>query len=102
MRLQRDWGCIETVLLVGRITRQCQGLGFIRESWIFWDIVPFNTPKTLGEKLDLYRIHLGLSYDNLAKMMDVDPAKLYWQMKKDEPSEYSKDRFENFVKEMWV
>jgi transcriptional regulator with XRE-family HTH domain len=55
-------------------------------------------PKTLGEKLELYRTHQGLSYLKLGQMMGVDPAGLSRQMKKEKPTAFFQAKFEGFWK----
>lgn len=42
----------------------------------FLGYCPIQHPKTLCEKLNLYRIHQGLSFRKLAQKMGVDPGAL--------------------------
>ena len=65
----------------------------------FLGYCPIQYPKTLGERLALYRIHQGLSFRKLAKMMGVDTGALSRQIKRPEPSEYFRKKATEFEDE---
>jgi len=52
--------------------------------------------KAARAKLELYRIHQGLSYAKLDQMMGLDPAGLSRQMKSEKPSAFFQAKFEGF------
>ena len=57
---------------------------------------PWEPPKTWGERLNLYRTHMGLSLKKFAQQLGVDPGTLVREMKKKEPSEYIQKRVTEF------
>ena len=55
----------------------------------FLGYCPYPYPKKWGDRLRLYRIHRGLSYKKLAKMIQVDPGSLQrWESRDTPPWEH--------------
>ena len=52
----------------------------------FLGYCPLEQPKTYGQRLRIHRTYLGVSYKNLAKILNVDPASIkQWETKDNPP-----------------
>ena len=77
---------------------RCQpGLRFYPAIMDFLGYCPWEHTQTWGERLNRYRIHQGLSLEQFAQELGVDPGILARQLKKN-PSAYFKKKITEFQK----
>jgi DNA-binding XRE family transcriptional regulator len=64
----------------------------------FLGYCPYEFPKTYGERLRLYRIHQGLSYEKLARILKVDPVSIrHWEARKEPPGKFWQKKISWFM-----
>ena len=65
----------------------------------FLEYCVWEYPRTLGERLRLFRIHMGLSLKKFAKLMEVDPFSLKaWESSKRNPTKESREKIQRWLK----
>ena len=58
----------------------------------------YQYPETYGDRLRLHRIHRGLSYRKLARILGVDPGSISgWETEAHRPLEKSQKKIDRFV-----
>ena len=63
----------------------------------FLGYCPYQQSRSWGERLRLHRIHRGLSYEKLAKILDVDPGSIQrWETNRNSPCKYLQDKVTTF------
>ena len=64
----------------------------------FLEYCPYKHPKTYGECLWLCRLHQGLSYEKLARILRVAPASIRrWEARKEPPGKFWQKKINWFM-----